>query len=132
MLTDFKQSYSTQILDHIHEWRRHRRLVKIYVTDQLLTEWFTKSLLAPITKDVAKGGVVTEEQLISHVQYLDLVYTQSGMLYDKIPNAPRPSNIVPPLPCKESHVVDGIIGSTSLQTVSKPSGISPPAYAQNP
>jgi hypothetical protein len=81
---------------------------------------------------VAKGGVVTEEKVISRAQYLDLVYTQSGMLYDKIPNALRPSNIVPPPPGKESHVADGIIGSTSLQSVSKPSGISLTASAQNP
>ena len=52
-------------------------------------DWFIKSLLPSITEDVAKGGVVTEEQFIARAQYLDLIYTQSGMLYEKIPNAPR-------------------------------------------
>ena len=63
-------------------------------------ECFFKSLLAPITEDVAKGGVVTEEKVIPHAQYLYLVYTQSDMLCDNIPKAPRPSNIVPPPPSK--------------------------------
>ena len=38
------------------------------------------------------GGVVTEEKEISRAQYLDLVYSQSGTLYDLIPNAPQPTN----------------------------------------
>ena len=50
-------------------------MVKTYVPDQLLVEWFIKSLLPSITEGVAKGGVVTEEQVISHAQYLDLIYT---------------------------------------------------------
>jgi len=47
---------------------------------------------------VAKGGVVPEEQVISHAKYLDLIYTQSGMLYDKILDAPSPKFSVPPAP----------------------------------
>ena len=61
-------------------------MVKTYVLDQLLAEWFIKSLLPSITKDVAKGGVVKKEQVIAPAQYLDLTYTQSGTLYDKIPD----------------------------------------------
>ena len=71
---------ATHISYHIHEWRRRRRMVKTYVPDQLLAEWFIKSLLPSIIEDVAKGGVVTEEKVISHAQYLDLIYTQSGTL----------------------------------------------------
>jgi len=71
---------------------------KTYVPDQLLAEWFIKSLLPSIIEDVAKGGVVTEEQVIAREKYLDLIYTQSGMLYDKIPDAPRPEFFVPPPP----------------------------------
>ena len=44
-------------------------MVKMYVPDQLLAEWFIKSLLPSIIEDVEKGGVVTEEQVISHAQY---------------------------------------------------------------
>ena len=49
----------THISDHIHEWRRHRRLIKDPILDQLLAEWFTKSVLPSISWDVATGGVVT-------------------------------------------------------------------------
>ncbi len=38
LLTNFKQTMATHISDHIHEWRRHRRMVKTYVPDQLLAE----------------------------------------------------------------------------------------------
>ena len=68
-------------------------MVKTFVPDQLLVEWFIKSLLPSITKDVAKGGIITKEKFIAHEQYLDLIYTQSGMLYEKIPNASQ-SNLL--------------------------------------
>ena len=51
------------------EWLRH------FFPDQLLAEWFIKSLLPYITEDVGKGGVLREEKVISHAQYLDLIYT---------------------------------------------------------
>jgi hypothetical protein len=115
ILTNFKQTTATHISDHIHEWRRRRRMVKTYVPDQLLAEWFIKSLLPAITEDVAKGGVVTEEQVIARAQYLDLVYTQSGTLYDKIPDAPRPEFSIPPPPKSnsDSHAGDGVIGTAN-------------------
>jgi len=49
--------------------------VKVFIPDQILAEWFVKYLLPKITEDVAKAGVVIEEQIISQAQYLDLVYT---------------------------------------------------------
>ena len=93
-------------------------MVKTYVPDYLLAEWFIKSLLPSITEDVAKGGVVTEEQVIVRVQYLDLIYTQFGMLYEKIPEHPRPEFSIPPPPKsnKDSHAGDGVIGTTSIKT----------------
>jgi hypothetical protein len=71
-LSSFKQSSSTHISDHIHEWRRRRCLIKVPLPNQLLAEWFTKSLIGPIAHDVSMGGVITKEQAISHAQYLDL------------------------------------------------------------
>ena len=59
--------------------------MKVFILDQILAEWFVKSLLTKITKDVAKAGVVTKEQVIAQAQYLDLVYMQSGTLHEKIP-----------------------------------------------
>ena len=80
-MNNFKQTDATHISDHIHEWRHRRRMVKTFVLDQLLAEWFIKSLLPSITEDVAKGGIVIEEQVIACAYYLDFIYTQFGMLY---------------------------------------------------
>ena len=55
------------------------------------------------------GGVVTEEKSISQAQYLDLVYSQFGTLYDLIRQAPCPSTD-PTKPLRETPV-DGIVGS---------------------
>jgi hypothetical protein len=88
ILTSFKQDFGTHISDHIHEWRRRRRLIKLELPDQLLAEWFTKSFVNKIAKDIAMGGVVTEEQAISRAQYLDLVYSQTSTLYDLLPDLP--------------------------------------------
>ena len=65
ILTSLWQNTSTHIFDHIHEWRRWRRLIKAPIPDQLLADWFTKSLLPPIAQDVSMGGFVTKEQDIS-------------------------------------------------------------------
>ena len=67
---------------------------------------------------MAKGGVVTEEQVIAHAQYLDLIYTQSGTLYDKIPDAPRLKFYVPPPPKSnnDSHAGNGVIGTTDTKS----------------
>jgi hypothetical protein len=75
LLTSLHQTTSIHIFDHIHEWRRRQRLIKEVIPDQLLVKWFTKSLLPQITRDVAMGGVVTEEESIAQAQYLDLVYS---------------------------------------------------------
>jgi hypothetical protein len=64
--TSLRQTTYTHIFDHIHEWKRKRRLIEAHIRDQLLDEWFTKSLIGPIARDVSMGGVVTEEQAIIH------------------------------------------------------------------
>jgi hypothetical protein len=118
ILSSFKQSSSTYIFDHIYEWRRRRHLIKVPLPGQLLVEWFTKSLIGPIAHDVAMGGVVTEEQAISHAQYLDLVYFQTGTLYDLIPDAPlRSTNPTPTHPIA-SHAANGVIGTFHVETQS--------------
>ena len=54
------------------------------------------------------GGVVTKEKDIIHAQYMDLVYSQYGTLYDLIAQAPHPS-MDPTKPPIETHV-DGVVG----------------------
>lgn len=53
------------ISDHIHEWRRRRRLIKFWILDKLLTDWFTTLFVGPIARDIAMGACVTEEQAIA-------------------------------------------------------------------
>ena len=55
------------------------------------------------------GSAMTKEQAISRAQYLDLVYFESGTLYDLIPQAPRPST--DPTKPPTQVPIDGIVGS---------------------
>jgi hypothetical protein len=112
ILNSFKQTKGTHISDHIHEWRRRRHLIKLELPDQLLAEWFTKSFVNEIGKDIAMGGVVTEEQAISHAQYLDLVYSQTGTIYDFLPELPRPGTSSTSTTPAASHAANGVIGTT--------------------
>jgi hypothetical protein len=130
ILTSFKQNKATHISDHIHEWRRRRRLIKLELPDQLLAEWFTKSFVNDIGRDIAMGGVVTEEQAISHAQYLDLVYSQTGTLYDLLPDLPRPSTSATSTTPAASHAADGVIGTFQAQPHS-PSSTNPKPASSN-
>jgi hypothetical protein len=95
-------------------------LIKAIIPDQLLAEWFTKSLLPPIARDVSMGGIVTEEESIAWSQYLDLIYSQSGTLYELIPNAAQ-ATTDPSKPSSSSHA-DGVIGSVKTQSTSQSTG----------
>ena len=62
-------------------------------------------------------GAVTEEDAIRRAQHLDLIYSQSGTLYDISPNAPQPSNDIPRM--TPGPPADGVIGSVSTTSVSQ-------------
>ena len=99
---------------HIQEWHRWKRLIKAFIPPEFLLEWFLKSLLPYIAKDVFKSGVQNEEQGILRVQELDLIYAQSGLLYEIIHNAPR-SSFNPKI--KLGPHADGIVGCMSTKPV---------------
>ena len=61
LLLTFRQDKSTHISDHIQEWCRRKRLIKAFIPSEFLLEWFLKSLLPYIVKDVSKYGVMNEE-----------------------------------------------------------------------
>ena len=63
-------------------------------------------------KDVSTSGVQNEEQDIFRAQELDLIYAQSGLLYEIIPNAPT-SNFDSKV--KPGPHADGIVGSNSTK-----------------
>jgi hypothetical protein len=69
-----------------------------------------------IGKDISMGGVVTEEHAISHAQYLNLVYSQMGTLYDLLPELPRPGTSNTSTAPTASHAADGVIGTVHTQS----------------
>jgi hypothetical protein len=50
---EFKQYNSTHISNHIHEWRWRRILCKAETTKEQHIDWFLKSLVSVIAKDVS-------------------------------------------------------------------------------
>ena len=78
----------------------------------IFLDWFLKTLLPSITKDIASGHPQSEEEAILKAQQFDLIYAQSGYLYTVIPDAPRPSTSYRDAP-GAFHAVDDIIGSIS-------------------
>ena len=113
-MSTFLQDKATHISDHIQEWSRWKWLIKSFIPPEFLLEWFLKYLLPYIAKDVSTYGVQNEEQAIFRVQELDLIYAQTRLLYDIIPNAPR-SNFDPKV--KPGTHADGIVGCTSTKPV---------------
>jgi hypothetical protein len=69
-----------------------------------------------IGKDIAMGGVVIEEQAISLAQYLDLVYSQMGTLYDFLPELPHPGTSSTSTTPATSHAADGVIGTAHVHS----------------
>ena len=91
-------------------------MIKAFIPPEFLLEWFLKSLLPYIAKDVSTSGVQNEEQAIFRARQLDFIYAQSGLLYEIIPNAPR-SNFDPKF--KLGPHVNGIVGSASAKLARK-------------
>jgi hypothetical protein len=125
LLSNFKQTSATHIADHIHEWRRRRSLCKEETTKQQCLDWFLRSLVSLLGKDVASTFPQTEEEAISKAQQYDLIYAQSGYLYTVLPDLPKPVPFGQDKPGM-SHSADGLIGTT---THHGPPPHPPPRYA---
>jgi hypothetical protein len=78
-----------------------------------LLEWFLKSLQPPILKGVSTSGVTSEEEAIFKSQQLDIIYAQSGMLYEILPDAPRSKYDPRQKPRPHSN---GIVGSANVRS----------------
>jgi hypothetical protein len=109
LLANFEQTKADHISDHIREWRRQKSLIKVPVPPAFLLEWFLKSLVPQLSKDVATSGVFSEEEAIMRAQQLELIYSQSGLLYEVFPDVPR--SILDKARHKSGPHVDGIVGS---------------------
>ena len=115
LLSTFRQNKATHISDHIQEWRRQKSLIKATIPPEFLLEWFLKSLLPYISKDISTLGVTNEEEAIIRAQQLDFIYSQFGILYEVILEAPRPMHDV------EKHKpgphADAVVGSVNSPTI---------------
>jgi hypothetical protein len=109
LLANFEQTPADHISDHIREWRRRKSLIKVPVPPAFLLEWFLKSLVPQLSKDVATSGVFSEEEAIMRAQQFELIYSQSGLLYQILPDAPR--SILDKTRQRAGPHADGIVGS---------------------
>ena len=87
-LANFEQTTTEDISDHIREWRCRKSLIKVPVPPAFLLEWFLKSLVPQLSKDVAISGVFSKEYAIMRAQQFELIYSQSGLLYTILLDAP--------------------------------------------
>jgi hypothetical protein len=115
LLANFEQTKADHISDHIREWRHQKSLIKVPVPPTFLLEWFLKSLVPQLSKDVATSRVFSEEDTIMRAQQLELIYSQSGLLYEIFPDAPR--SILDKTRQRSGPHADGIIGSAQTKPI---------------
>jgi hypothetical protein len=109
LLANFEQTTVDHIYDHIQEWRRWKSLIKVPVPPTFLLEWFLKSLVPQLSKDIAMPRVFSKEDAIMRAQQFDLIYSQSSLLYNIFPDAPR--SILDKTRQRAGPNADGIVGS---------------------
>jgi len=73
-------------------------------------DWFLRSLLPSIDKDVTSHFPQSEEDVLQVALKFDLIYAQSLYVYIVIPDLPWPGTTNEP---RASHATDGIVGSIS-------------------
>jgi hypothetical protein len=117
LLVNFEQRTTEHISNHIREWRCQKSLIKVLVPPAFLLEWFLKSLVPQLSKDVVTSGVFSEEDIIMRAQQFELIYSQSGLLYNIFPDVPL--SILDKTRQRVGPHVDGIVGSAQTKTAGK-------------
>ena len=74
----------------------------------IFLDWFLKTLIPPISKDISFEHPQYKEEAILKAQQFDLIYAQPRYLYTIIPCAPYVGTSHQDA-LRESHVVYGII-----------------------
>jgi hypothetical protein len=75
LLSHWKQTSTTHISNHVHEWCRRCSLCKAETTKAQHFDWFLKSLISIISKDVAFTFPQSEEEEVSKAQQFDLIFS---------------------------------------------------------
>jgi hypothetical protein len=115
LLANFEQTKVDHISDHIREWICQKSLIKVPVPQAFLLEWFLKSLVPQLSKDVTTSGVFSEKDAIMRAQQLELIYSQSGLHYKIFPDALR--SVLEKTRQRSRPHADGIIGSVQTKSV---------------
>jgi hypothetical protein len=115
LLANFSQTKAYHISDHIQEWRCINSLIKVPVPPTFLLEWFLKSLVLQFSKYVTTSGVFSEEDAIMRAQQLELIYSQSSLLYEILPDAPH--SILDKTKQRDGPQADGIVGLAQTKPV---------------
>jgi hypothetical protein len=68
LLANFEKTKADHISDHIREWPCRKSLIKVQIPPDFLLEWFLKSLVPQLSKDVPTSGVFSEEEAIMRAQ----------------------------------------------------------------
>jgi hypothetical protein len=68
LLENFEQKKVDHISDHIWEWWCRKSFIKVQVPPDFLLEWFMKSLLSHLSKDIATSRVLSEREVIMREQ----------------------------------------------------------------
>ena len=114
------QDNATRISYHIKEWRRCKRLIKSNIPRELLLECFVKYLFPYISKDVSTSSMTSKEEAILRAQHMDLIYSQSRILYEIIPEAPWSTHSVnKPKPRPHADGVVGLVNSPTIESLDK-------------
>jgi hypothetical protein len=87
------------------------------VPPAFLLEWFFKSLVPQLSKDVMTSGLFSEEDAIMRDQQLELIYSQSSLLYEIFPNVPY--SILGKTRQRVGPHADGIVGSAQTKPAKK-------------
>jgi hypothetical protein len=115
LLANFKHTTADHISDHIREWRCWKSLIKVSVPPALFLEWFLKYLVPQLSKDIATSEVFSKEDAIMKAQQFELIYSQSGLLYNILLDAPH--SILDKTRHRVRPHVDGIVGSAQTKPV---------------
>jgi hypothetical protein len=80
-----------------------------------LLEWFLKSLVPQLSKYVVTSRVFSEEDTIMRAQQLEIIYSQSSLLYEIFPDTLR--SIRENTRQRSGPHANGIIGSAQTKPV---------------
>jgi hypothetical protein len=113
LLANFEQTKEGPYLRSHPRMETRKSLIKVSVPPAFLLEWFLKYLVPHLSKNVATSRVFSEEEAIMRAQQLELIYSQSGLLYEVFPDAPR--SILDKTRQRSGPHADGIVGSVQMK-----------------